>query len=231
MSNIRTRTKAQTAYIYNNKFLGKQITLLFSINAPSELRLVRSSTATVPVTILRANTFSNVVELTVQGAAAGVSASVNSAATTGTNSQLTVTVGNVANGNHNLTLRVASDAISKTDTVLLKVKDFLISLATSAATLVAGSPAVEIAVTIERSPGFNQSVALAVEGLPQSTQPGAGVSATFEPSSTFGSTSTLRLKAGRFAPLTSFALTLRGTSGNLVDTVALGVEVVGSESP
>jgi endo-1,4-beta-xylanase len=78
------------------------------------------------------------------------------------------------------------------------------------------------AVGIARTGGFAASVALAAAGMP------AGVTATFNPTSTTGTSSTLTVCASATAAAGSSTLTVSGVGGGLTRTAALGVTVAGT---
>src|SRR5262249_54208537 len=161
------------------------------------------------------------VALSIPSLPPGVTASFTPGSTSGNNSTLTVNVGpNAALGNHNLVVLGTSGNLTNTATLQLAVKGFSLSLSAPHVHLTGGDPELrsgDVTVTINRSPGVNDSVQLSVEGLPVGAPQGGAVTATLNPTSTTGATSTLHLTAGRFAPEASLVLTVRGTSGALVD--------------
>ena len=122
---------------------------------------------------------------------------------------------------------------TQTATLTLTVTRFVLSLSAPSVALspAPGAPPTIVTVTIARSPGFVEDIALSLEGIPA----GAGIGHSFSPVSTTGkiSTSTLSLNASRSATAGDFLLTVRGvsSSSSLVETVPLGVEVLPSELP
>jgi subtilase family serine protease len=97
--------------------------------------------------------------------------------------------------------------------------DFSLSAAPSTVALTPGG-SVPATITVNPSSGFGGSVSLAASGLP------TGVTASFSPSSTTGS-STLTLNASSAAPGTTATVTVTGTSGALKHTTTLTVQVRG----
>jgi hypothetical protein len=200
--------------------------------SPNDVRLPLASSDSTTVLIQRVTGFTDAVDLAMPILPPGVGASFNPDPAGGGSSSLTLTVGaNAPLGTHTLRVHGTGHNVTKTALLTLRLRQFVLTLSDSGPILIAGGPAVFITVTINRSPGFTDSVALSVEGLPLGTPAGAGVSAILNPSSTTGTTSSLQLKAGRFAPTQDLALTFRGSSGNLVETVMLGVQVLGLDLP
>ena len=141
---------------------------------------------------------------------------------------------NAAFGGYDLSIQATSSSsnIMKAAALHLTIKPFTLSLSEGGVFLMGGdneSDSADITVTINRSPGFTGVVALSSEGLPTGGPHGGKMFASLNPTSTAGNDSVLHVSAERFAPESSFVLTIRGTSGNSVDTVQLGVEVFPSE--
>jgi hypothetical protein len=83
-------------------------------------------------------------------------------------------------------------------------------------------------VTINRSPGFTDSVQLSLEGVPTGAPAGTGLTATITAGPT-GNSGVLHLSVGRLAPEGGFVLTVRGVSGNLKENVQFSVDVLPSD--
>jgi hypothetical protein len=75
------------------------------------------------------------------------------------------------------------------------------------------------AITITRSGGFTDAVALSASGLP------SGVTASFNPASTTGTSSTLTLAASSTATLGAATVTVTGTGGGLTRTTQINLTV------
>lgn len=205
----------------------------FSIFAsPNEVRLPRASFKDVTVIIGRAPGFNAGVDLSIPTLPTDVTAPPTS--TSANVATLKLNVGpNVAFGNYNLLVQGTSGGIKDTAALQLTVKAFTLSLSDSDVTLKGDDnqlKSANVTVTINRSPGFNDSVHLSIEGLPAGAPQGAAIAATINPSATIGNAAVLHISAGRFAPEETFILTVRGVSGNLVDTVQLAVEVLASNA-
>ena len=100
------------------------------------------------------------------------------------------------------------------------------SLAASPASVSAsqgGTAASTIAIT--RLMGFTGAVAFTASGLP------AGATATFNPASTTGNSSTVTFAAAASTPVGTSQVTVTGTSGALVRTVNVSLAVTASQTP
>jgi hypothetical protein len=98
--------------------------------------------------------------------------------------------------------------------------DFALSANPAGGTLPQGSSGAST-ITIDRS-GYTGSVALAVSGLP------AGVTATLEPATTTGTTSTLAVEVSSSAGRGTSMVTVTGTGGGITRTVQLSLTVSGN---
>jgi hypothetical protein len=96
--------------------------------------------------------------------------------------------------------------------------NFALSAAPNALDVVQGGSRVPTTITVNPSGGFTDSVTLASSGLP------SGVSASFNPSSTTG-TSTLTLTANSSATTGPATVTVTGTSGSLTQTTTISLTV------
>src|SRR5436305_541069 len=95
--------------------------------------------------------------------------------------------------------------------------DFSLSASPNSLSVVQGNSGTST-ITVNPLNGFTGSVSLSASGLP------AGVTATFNPSSTTG-TSTLTLTASGTAALGAVTVTITGTSGTLTHTTSLTLTV------
>jgi len=96
--------------------------------------------------------------------------------------------------------------------------DFALSAAPPSLTINQGASGTS-AISITRSGGFTDSVALTASGLP------AGVTASFTPSSTTGGSSTLTLAASSTAATGPATITVNGTGGGLTRSTTVGLTV------
>jgi hypothetical protein len=101
--------------------------------------------------------------------------------------------------------------------------DFGIGASPAAASVTQGSTATDT-ITITPQNGFTGSVALSASGLP------TGVTASFSPSSTTGS-STLTFTASSTATTGTKAVTITGTSGSLTHTTTVNLTVNAAAAP
>jgi photosystem II stability/assembly factor-like uncharacterized protein len=199
---------------------------------PNDVQLPRGSFKDVTIIIARAPGFTGGVVLAILALPAGITAPPP-VSTSANSVQLKVSVGpNVAPGVYNLVVQGASGAIKTTGALQLTVKAFTLSLSTPGITLKGDdnqNKSADVTVTINRSSGFSDSVQLTLEGIPVGASPGMAPSASISPQATIGNTAVMRVSVGRLAPEGGFLLTVRGTSGNLVDTVQLVVDVLASD--
>ncbi len=101
---------------------------------------------------------------------------------------------------------------------------FTLSDSPSSLTITEGGAAGTSTITVNDVNGFTGSVSLAASGLP------SGVTATFNPTSTTG-TSTLSLTASASATTGTSTVTITGTSGSLVATTTLALTVNATATP
>lgn len=101
--------------------------------------------------------------------------------------------------------------------------DFSLSASPSSLSVVQGTSGTST-ITVNPVNGFTGSVSLSASGLP------AGVTATFNPSSTTG-TSSLTLTASNTATLGTVTVTITGTSGTLTHTTTISLTVTSNAPP
>ncbi len=193
------------------------------------LSVGQGASGEVTVNLTRTN-FTGTVNLSLQGnAPAGITASFTPAAVTGTTSTLSVQVGGaVTPGNHDLVVRSEAEGFDpQTATLTLTVTetgpapDYSLSLSPAGSVNVqAGGASVNVTVNIDRVGGLTAPVALSVGALP------TGVTATFNPASTAGNTSTLTIQAASGATTGAQQITVTGASTGLPNkTLNVGVQV------
>jgi YD repeat-containing protein len=180
-----------------------------------------STTYTVDVNAL--NSFTGTVSLGLSGLPAGVTAGAFSPATvTGSGSStVTVTNGVLAAGTYPLTLAGTSGALSHSISLPLTaaVPDF--SLSACSGITGTNSDTEYCTITLSAVGGFNSPVSFSVSGL------GAGMTATFNPSTLTGSGSTtMTLSIAPGAGLDgSYTLTITGVGGGLTHTATTSVNL------
>ena len=190
--------------------------------------VAQGASGTSTISIQRTN-FAGSVALTLDNPPAGITGTFNPASTTGNTSDLTINVaGTVAPGTYNLTVKgTATGQTDKTATVALTVTAPNYALSASPATLtIAPAGNSNTTININRT-GFTGSVTLTLDAPP------TGITATFNPASTTGNSSTATINvAGTVAP-GNHTLTIKGTATGIADkttTVALTVSAAGTFS-
>ena len=201
----------------------------FSLSASSSTEsLNQGATATDTISVTPSGGFSGSVALSASGLPAGVTASFSPASTAGT-STLTFSASATATaGTATVTITGSSGTLSATTAIQLTVSvpqtpGFSLAAASKAVSITQGSSGTD-SVTVTPSGGFSGSVALSASGLP------AGVSASFSPASTTGS-STLTLSASSTATAGTATVTITGSSGTLSATTQINVTVTAPVSP
>ncbi len=189
--------------------------------APATLSMAQGASGNSTITVSPVNGFTGTVALAASGLPAGVTAAFSPASTTGT-STLTLTASSTATaGTSTITVTGTSGTLSATTTIALTVtsnqQDF--SLSASPANLsVAQGGTGSSTITVSPLNGFSGTVALAARNLP------AGVTASFSPASTTG-TSTLTFNASGSAATGTSTVTVTGTSGTLSHTTTIALTI------
>lgn len=194
----------------------------FSVTATPPSRNVNpGKSTTFTVSLTRTGGFGEPVDLTLSGLPTGASGSFGADPMTiwdGSQTSLTVTTASgTPIGSYPLTITAASGELVRTTSATLVVKapapaDFTLDPWPDSRNVTAGGSA-SYSVSIDRSGGFSSSVALSVTGLPANT------TASFSPSSTSGSSSTLTVTSSANTPAGTYTLKITGTSGSLTRTV------------
>jgi hypothetical protein len=199
----------------------------FSLTASpsSQVVLPGGSATSYQVNIPHTGAFTGAVSLSASGQPQGVIVTFSPSVTTGNTSTMTVTAPiGTALGSFALTIRGQNAAVVRTTTATLNVQDFAVSATPSAtAQLPAGSASYTI--TINRGSGFLGIVNLSASGLP------AGASATFNPSGTNGTSSTMTLNVNVSGVPGSFPFTVTGSAGGVSRTASPSVTMTGALPP
>jgi hypothetical protein len=200
----------------------------FSLAAnPSSVPVVRGSTATSTIGIARVNGFTAGVTLTASTLPTGVTATFSPNPATGASSIVTFAASaTAALGSVPVTISGAGGGLTRTAPITLTISqaqtsDFSLAANPNALTVARGASGAST-ITITRIGGFTGSVGFLASGLP------SGVTATFAPVSTAGTTSTLTLAASATATLGQATVTVTGTSGNLTHTTPVALTVTTS---
>src|SRR5581483_2822610 len=159
---------------------------MFTISAtPSSQSVIAGSPATVTVNVADPTLMSNVVSLSVSGLPAGATSQFSPASVQGKGSStLTIdTSTSTPSGTYTLTITGTSASLQHTTTVSLTVNpapDFSLSASPGSLSITQGNNGTST-ITVNPMNGFSGSVSLSASGLP------SGVTASFNPSSTTGS--------------------------------------------
>ncbi len=203
-------------------------------NYSISLTLDRSSESTIPGggfsvtgTLTRAGGYAGTVTFSIEGAPAGIDATVGNPVTSGsaTTLSIAVTVGtSVAPGTYPIVARGrgagVSDATATFTLTVLPTPEFALAVSPGATTLVQGASQSDIQVSIART-NFDGAVTLAV-----SSSVPAGVSASFSPPSPTGATASMTLQVATSTVPGIYTLTIQGTGAPGVRTATFALTVV-----
>ena len=190
----------------------------FSVSAtPSSQTVTQGNGTSYTVNVAPSGGFVGTVGLSVSGLPQGATATFNpTSITTAGSSTLSVsTLSSTPAGSYPLTITGTSGSLTHTATATLVVSgagSFTVSVTPTSQTVSRGS-STQYAVTISAQGGFSGTVNLSLTGLPQRT------SSSFNPSSVVGSgSSTLKVTANKPARSGTYTLTIKGTSGSVVQS-------------
>ncbi len=193
----------------------------FTLSAsPSGLTINQGASGTSAIAINRSGGFTSGVTLSATGLPSGVTATFNPSSPTGTSSALTLAASSTAaTGTFNVTINGSGGGLNRSTTLSLTVNqtqtpNFTLSASPSSLTINRGASGTS-AIAINRSGGFTSGVTLSATGLP------SGVTATFNPVSTTGGSSTLTLAASSAAATGMTSVTINGTGGGLTRSTTL----------
>jgi hypothetical protein len=203
MSGALTHTVATTLVVP-----GPDFTLSAS---PASVTVGPGGSGDTTITVNPSNGFGGTpVTLSASGVPTGASASFSPPTTT-TTSVLTLSAGTAAAGTYTVTVTGVSGSLTRTTTVTFTVTasgSFSMSASPSTGSLQRKTSST-FAITVTRSGNFTGPVALSIGGL------GNGVTASFNPSTVTGTSSTLTLTASKSAQPGTFTLTITGTTAGL----------------
>ncbi len=173
------------------------------------------ATATSTITIARVGGFAGDVALTLDAPPTGITGVFTPPTILAANStsSLTLTIGATATpGSYALTVRGTGTGISaQTATIALTVSAAPNFTMTASAVTTAQGTTGTSTVTLTRTGGFAGAVALAVSGFP------AGVTATFNPASATGATSSLSLAVTSAVAVGTYTGTVTGTAAGIAN--------------
>ncbi len=190
--------------------------------APATMSLPPSGNASGTVTVTRAGGFDGAVQFALTGAPAQVAAAFSPTSTTGNSTEITLYVGvGVAPGTYPLFVTgTATGMTEKVAPLTLTVTaggSFSLGVSSSATLPQGGNTTV--AITLSRIGGFVDPVTLSAIDGP------AGLTASFDPSPTTGSASTLTLTASAGLAPGTYPINIRAVSGAIEATNTLQVTV------
>jgi xyloglucan-specific exo-beta-1,4-glucanase len=199
----------------------------FSLSAsPNSLVVSRGSSVTSTIAIARSGGFTGSVALSASGLPSGVTASFSPASTTGTSSTLTLTASSTATaGLATVTVTGVGGGVTRTTAIGLSVNAPDFSLSPPCTLTVARGGTGACSITVTRTGGFTGSVAFGIAGLP------SAVTASFNPTSTTGTTATLTFNVGTTAPLGSSSPTVSGTGGGVTRTLPVSLTITEGQTP
>jgi uncharacterized membrane protein len=190
----------------------------FSVSAaPASQSVTQGNNTSYTVNVAASNGFAGTVGLSVTGLPQGATGSFNptSIMTSGSSTLTVSTSSTTPVGSYPLTITATSGTLVHTATVTLVVNavgTFTVSVTPTSQTVSRGS-STQYAVTISAQGGFSGTVNLSLSGLPQRT------TSSFNPSSVLGSgSSTLKVTANKPARTGTYTLTIKGSSGSVVQS-------------
>jgi subtilase family serine protease len=197
-------------------------------SSPSSVSVVQGSNGTSTISTTVSGGFDSAVALSASGQPSGVTVTFNplSIAVPGSGSStmtMAVSAGTAA-GTYTITVKGTGGGITHTTTVTLTVTtpvtaSFSISVSPSSGSLPRGQSGFAV-VTVTASGGFDAAVALSAAGLPP------GVTGSFSPTSITGTgTSDYTLTVGSHAPVGTYPITIKGTSGTTSHTTTLTFQI------
>ncbi len=186
--------------------------------------LGNSGTSTIGTAV--SGGFSSAVALSAIGQPTGVTVSFNPAsiaAPSSGNSTMTMTVASTtAPGTYPITVTGSGGAIMHSTTVTLTVTaaapDFTVTTSPSSVSIPLSSQAT-MAITINPVNGFAGSVKFSATGVP------SGVTTSFNPNPTTTNASTLYFRSTTTAVPGTYTVTIRGSSGSLNRSIAVGLTI------
>lgn len=202
---------------------------------PTSLSLAQGGNNTVTATVSRSGGFGGNIDLSLEGAPTGVTASFTPSSLTGSFTTSTVTfsaAASTAPGNYNLTIRAKGTGVTdQTASVALTVTapatpSFSMTLAPTSLSLAQGASG-SSTITLTRANGFTGAVNLAATGAP------TGLTVTPNPASvaTGSTTATLNVSAAASTAAGTYPITITASgTGVSNQTATLNVTVTAATS-
>ena len=199
----------------------------FSLSADSPT-ITQGGSGSTTVTVTPMGIFNGSVALSANGVPGGVTATFNPPSTTTTSTLTFTATANASLGIATISITGTSGNISHNILIHLTVNqvqnpDFSLSASPASVSAAQGGSA-STTVSVTPLGGFSGSVALSASGLP------AGVTASFNPASTAG-TSSLTFTASSTAATGATNVTISGTSGTLTHSTSVSLTVTAAQNP
>jgi uncharacterized membrane protein len=195
----------------------------FSLSNSGNVTVTAAGTnGTATITVTASAGLGGSTGLSVSGLPANATATFSPTSVTGSgNSTLTfVTPATVVGGTYAITVTGTNGSLTRTTSLSLIVKNFSLSLSPASLTVTRGGASGTDTVTLTMAGGFSSSVVFSATGQP------AGVSVTFNPTSrTTTGNSTMTVTAGGSTVRGTYTVTVKGTSGSLVQSKPLTLTV------
>jgi Pro-kumamolisin, activation domain/FG-GAP-like repeat/Bacterial Ig-like domain (group 3) len=180
----------------------------FTLISQNPVNIGQGTSGTAWVDIFSQYGFNGGVTFSVSGLPSGVTASFSPNPATATQSILTLTASSsAALGQYTVTITGKSGSQTASTTLTLGVYTPTFTLGGGGTVSVGQGSSGTSYLYISPQYGFSGSVSLAASGLP------SGVSASFSPNPTTGTSSTLTLAVSNSAPTGQYTVTITGTSG------------------
>jgi len=192
----------------------------FSLAASSNaLSLLGGASGSSTLTVSPQNGFSGSVSLSTSPLPKGVTATFSAASTTTTSTLTFVTAATATAGNTTVTVTGTSGTLKETATIALAIvtPNYSLGASPTSISLAPGGTATST-LTVNPLNGFSNSVGLTASNLPK------GVTASFSPASTTG-TSTVTFTAASNAVAGTTVATITGSSSGLTNTATISVAV------
>ncbi len=194
--------------------------------SPATVTVKQGASATVTVNVKRNETMKDAVDLTVEGAPAGMKVTVDPAKVPADKTSATLKIEVPATGvdakDYTLTIRGKATGIAdKTASLKVTVQlvDFSLKAEPSVVTIQPGA-SVDVKISITRT-NLTDPVSFTAKNVP------AGLSVTFNPASATGNETTVTISAAADAAPGSYSFTVEGTAAGKTKTVTISVTVGG----
>jgi hypothetical protein len=194
----------------------------FSMSSPGTITMGAGSSSTAYGYIQRLYGFTGNVALSIAGLPSGVTASFTPNSLSGTNTSYDITFqanSSVVIGQYPLTITGTSGSQTATATMTLAIVAPSFSLYGGNYFSIAQGASSSGYIDVEPNYGFTGSVNFSVSGLP------SGVTASFSPNPTTGTSSLLTLNVSNTAPVGQYTLIVTGTSGTQSQTTNVSLAI------